>query len=142
VGFLALLGNVKALLIGISGAVMFTILLVSANTMAMSVRERVREVGVLKTLGFTPAVILGVILGEAGLISVAGGAVGYLISMGLTAGIGKSPYGGMLPHIPPFQIPVALACIGVACAIGLLSSLVPAVGAARTPIVDALRSTD
>jgi hypothetical protein len=55
VGFLALLGNVKMFLIGISAAVMFTILLVSANTMAMSVRERVREVGVLKTLGFTPA---------------------------------------------------------------------------------------
>ena len=142
VGFLALLGNVKALLIGISGAVMFTILLVSANTMAMSVRERVREVGVLKTLGFTPALVLSFILGEALLISVAGGALGYLISMGLTIGIGKSPYGGMLPHIPPFQIPVALACICTAGVIGLVSSLVPALGASRTPIVDALRSTD
>ena len=65
VGFLSLLGNVKMFLIAISGAVMFTILLVSANTMAMSVRERVREVGVLKTLGFTPGSILGMILGEA-----------------------------------------------------------------------------
>jgi putative ABC transport system permease protein len=108
----------------------------------MSVRERVREVGVLKTLGFTPGVILGVILGEAGLISVAGGAVGYLISMMLTTGIGKSPYGGFLPHIPPFQVSVALACILAAGGIGLVSSLVPALGAARTPIVDALRSTD
>jgi putative ABC transport system permease protein len=142
VGFLALLGNVKALLIGISGAVMFTILLVSANTMAMSVRERVREVGVLKTLGFTPALVLSFILGEALLISVAGGALGYLISVGLTNGIGKSPYGGMLPHIPPFQVSVALACIGTAGVIGLVSSLVPAIGASRTPIVDALRSTD
>jgi putative ABC transport system permease protein len=142
VGFLALLGNVKALLIGISGAVMFTILLVSANTMAMSVRERIREVGVLKTLGFTPALVLSFILGEALLISVAGGALGYLISMVLTNGIGQSPYGGFLPHIPPFQLSVALACIGVAGVIGLFSSLVPALGASRTPIVDALRSTD
>jgi ABC-type antimicrobial peptide transport system permease subunit len=62
--------------------------------------------------------------------------------MGLTTGIGKSPYGGMLPHIPPFQISVALACICTAGVIGLLSSLVPALGASRTPIVDALRSTD
>ena len=60
-----MLGNVKMFLIAISAAVMFTILLVSANTMAMSVRERVREVGVLKTLGFTPGAILGMILGEA-----------------------------------------------------------------------------
>jgi putative ABC transport system permease protein len=55
VGFLSLLGNVRMFLVWISAAVMFTILLVSANTMAMSVRERVREVGVLKTLGFTRA---------------------------------------------------------------------------------------
>ena len=75
-GFLALLGNVKMFLIAISAAVMFTVLLVSANTMAMSVRERVREVGVLKTLGFTPGNILGMILGEACAISLAGGTIG------------------------------------------------------------------
>src|SRR5579863_852778 len=77
-GFVALLGNVKMMLIWISAAVMFTILLVSANTMAMSVRERVREVGVLKTLGFTSSAVLGLILGEAALISFAGGTIGFL----------------------------------------------------------------
>ena len=142
VGFLSFLGNVKMLLIGISAAVMFTILLVSANTMAMSVRERVREVGVLKTLGFTPALVLSLILGEAALISVSGGAIGYLISMSLANAIRKSPFGGFVPHIEPFQLSVALACIGVAGFIGLLSSLVPALGASRTSIVNALRSAD
>ena len=142
VGFLSLLGNVKMLLMGISAAVMFTILLVSANTMAMSVRERVREVGVLKTLGFTPAIILSLILGEACLISVTGGAIGYLISTMLTAGIRKSPFGGFLPAIPPFQLSVAAACVLTAGAIGLVSSLVPALGASRTSIVNALRSED
>src|ERR1043165_80743 len=63
VGFLSLLGNVKMFLIAIAGAVTFTVLLVSDNTMAMSVRERVREVGVLKTLGFAPAEVLTLILG-------------------------------------------------------------------------------
>ena len=58
----------------------FTILLVSANTMAMSVRERVREVGVLKTLGFTAGNILGIILGEACAISLRGGTLGFLLS--------------------------------------------------------------
>ncbi|MGD0497323.1 MAG: FtsX-like permease family protein [Bryobacteraceae bacterium] len=140
--FLALLGNVKMLLLGIAGAVTFTILLVSANTMAMSVRERTREVGVLKTLGFTPGIILGLILGEACLISMAGGAIGYLISAVLIGGIRNSPYGGMLPLIAPFAPSVALTCILSAAAIGVLSSLAPALGASRTSIVSALRSTD
>jgi putative ABC transport system permease protein len=141
-GFVSLLGNVKAFLIAISAAVMFTILLVSANTMAMSVRERVREVGVLKTLGFTPGTILGMILGEACAISLVGGTIGFLLSTILTTGVGKSPAGSLLPPIPPFQPTVALACILTAVGIGFLSSLAPAMSASRTPIVDALRSTD
>jgi putative ABC transport system permease protein len=140
--FLALLGNVKILLLGVAGAVTFTILLVSANSMAMSVRERTREVGVLKTLGFTPGIILGLILGEACLISMAGGAIGYSISALLIGGIRNSPYGGMLPLIEPFAPSVALICILSAGAIGLVSSLAPAFGASRMSIVNALRSTD
>ena len=142
VAFLALLGNIKMFLIGISAAVMFTILLVSANTMAMSVRERVREVGILKTLGFTPSSILGMILGEACAISIAGGAIGYLISTLLKRLVAKSPFGAYLPPIQAIELPVALACIATAGAIGLISSLVPALNASRTSIVEALRSTD
>jgi putative ABC transport system permease protein len=142
VGFLSLLGNVKLFLIAICGAVMFTMLLVSANTMAMSVRERVREIGVLKTLGFPSGAVLGIILGEAAAISIAGGVLGYAISMFLLAGASKSPYGGFLPPFPLFEPAVALTCIAIAAALGVLSSLVPAAGAARAPIVEALRSTD
>src|SRR5436305_1859286 len=91
VGFLSLLGNVKMFLIAISGAVTFTILLVSANTMAMSVRERVREVGVLKTLGFTNGAVLGIILGEAAVIAVIGGVVGLGLGHLLTLGIRRGP---------------------------------------------------
>lgn len=142
VGFLALLGNVKMFMIAISAAVMFTVLLVSANTMAMSVRERTREVGVLKTLGYSPGIVLGLILGEACSISMAGGLIGYSISMLLMMGVVKSPFGGFLPGFQLFQPMVALTCILIAGAIGLLSSLVPAMGASRAPIVEALRSTD
>jgi putative ABC transport system permease protein len=142
VGFLALLGNVKMFLIAICAAVMFTILLVSANTMAMSVRERTREVGVLKTLGFTPGAILWLILGEACAISIAGGVIGYLISSLLMAAISKTPFGGFLPPFQFIQPAVAAACVAIAAAIGLLSSLVPAMGASRASIVEALRSTD
>ena len=141
VGFLAQLGNVKMFLIGISSAVMFTVLLVSANTMAMSVRERVREVGILKTLGFTPSSILGMILGEACAISIAGGTIGYLISTLLMQGVAKSPFGPYLT-VHAFDTPVALACVATAAAIGVMSSLIPAMSASRTSIVEALRSTD
>jgi putative ABC transport system permease protein len=140
--FLALLGNVKMLLLGVAGAVTFTILLVSANSMAMSARERTWEVGVMKTLGFTPRIILGLIVGEACLISVAGGALGYLIAGGLITGIRRSPYGGMLPAIDAFAPSVALTCILAAAAIGAISSLAPALAASRTSIVNALRSSD
>jgi putative ABC transport system permease protein len=141
-GFAALLGNVKMFLIGISAAVMFTILLVSGNTMAMTVRERVREIGVLKTLGFTNGNILGMILGEAVAISLAGGTLGYLLSAALTTGVAHSPAGQFLPAAPPLDPAVGSVCIVTACAIGLISSLIPAAGAARTPIVEALRSSD
>jgi putative ABC transport system permease protein len=141
-GFAALLGNVKMFLIGISAAVMFTILLVSGNTMAMTVRERVREIGVLKTLGFTNGNILGMILGEAVAISLAGGTLGYLLSAALTTGVAQSPAGQFLPAAPPLDPAVGSVCILTACAIGLISSLIPAAGAARTPIVEALRSSD
>ena len=141
-GFAAMLGNVKMFLIGISAAVMFTILLVSGNTMAMTVRERVREIGVLKTLGFTNGNILGMILGEAVAISLAGGTLGYLLSAGLTTGVAHSPAGVFLPAAPPLDPAVGAVCIVTACAIGLISSLIPAAGAAGTPIVEALRSSD
>src|ERR1700691_2852377 len=140
--FVGMLGNVKLFLVSICAAVMFTILLVSGNTMAMSVRERVREVGVLKTLGFTGGNILQIILGEACAISVAGGAIGYLLSTFLTGGVKKSPAGAFLPSIQQFDPSVAAACILVALGIGLVSSFIPAWNASRTNIVEALRSTD
>jgi putative ABC transport system permease protein len=140
--FAAMLGNLKLFLVSISAAVMFTILLVSGNTMAMSVRERVREVGVLKTLGFTGGNILGIILGEACAISVAGGTLGFLLSTFLMSGVRKSPMGFFLPPIKSFDPSVASACIIVALSIGLLSSFIPAWNASRTSIVEALRSTD
>ncbi len=142
VGFLVFLGNVKVFLAAICAAVMFTILLVSANTMAMSVRERRREVGVLKTLGFTPGAVLGIILGEACAISLGGGILGYAISTFLMAGIAKSPFGGFLPSFHYFEPSVAVVCVLIAAAIGVLSSLVPALGASRASVVEALRSTD
>ena len=121
---------------------MFTILLVSANTMAMSVRERVREVGVLKTLGFTDGNVLGMILGEAFSISLLGGALGFLLSTVLMGGWRTVRPAAFCrrsrPSSPRWRRPASATAV----VIGFVSSLVPALGAARTPIVEALRSTD
>ncbi len=76
-GFIGMIGNVKAFIMSICLAVVFTILLVSANTMAMSIRERTREVAVLKTLGFTRNSILGLFIGEAVSLSLIGGLLGF-----------------------------------------------------------------
>jgi putative ABC transport system permease protein len=142
VNFLALLGNVKMFLLSVAAAVTFAILLVSANTVGMSVRERVREVGVLKTLGFTPGSILALVLGEACSISDAGGAAGFAVSAMLMHKIIKGPFGGYMPLVHAFDLWNAAACIAAAVAIGLASALVPAITASRKPIVEALRSAD
>ena len=141
-GFINSLGNVKAFLLSICAAVTFTVLLVSGNTMAMSVRERVREVGVLKTLGFTRPTILGMILGESVSLAVVGGAIGLGIAAGLCSLLRMAP--GFVGQLKTLSIhpPVALACLGAAVVIGLVSSAVPAWSASGTPIVEALRRND
>src|SRR5436190_4788499 len=140
--FLSFLGNVKMILLSICAAVTFTILLVSANTIAMSIRERVREVGVLKTLGFTRGTILTLILGEAVAIATIGGALGILLASFLCRVVRAGPaFSDDLKHLS-IQPPVALTCLIVAATIGLISAFIPAWNASRISIVEALRSTE
>jgi putative ABC transport system permease protein len=140
--FLSFLGNIKVILMSICGAVTFTILLISANTMAMSVRERVREVGVLKTLGFQNGTILWLILGESALIALIGGAIGLLVAQGLCNVIRKGPAIIEQTKTLSIQPPVFAALLGIAMAIGVASAIVPAWNASRQNIIDALRVTD
>jgi len=138
-GFISFLGNVKVFLLSICGAVTFTILLVSANTMAMSVRERVREVGVLKTLGFTNASILGIILGEAAFLSLIGGVIGCILASGLTYLVRQAPAFIMQLKTLNLEPSVAALILLVGVIIGVASSFIPAWNASRTPILDSLR---
>ncbi|MBI3664653.1 MAG: FtsX-like permease family protein, partial [Acidobacteria bacterium] len=119
--------------------VTFAILLVAANTMAMSVRERIKEVGVLKTLGFTTGKVLTMIVAEAVIIAMIGGVLGCLLAVGLMGWAAKMP----LIFGAGIRMPAAAAAINlvVALLIGLASSVVPAWNAARLPIADALRHT-
>lgn len=138
--FVSFLGNIKLFLLSICAAVTFTILLVSGNTMAMSVRERIKEVGVLKTLGFTNDTILGIIIGEALTIALIGGVIGIILAGFLDVGVGKAGQ-AMMTQLHGLSVTPLIAAIslGVALLIGLISSFLPAWNAARTNILDSLR---
>ena len=84
-GFAKQIGDIGAIMIAITVAVLFTMILVAANTMAQSVRERTSEVGVLKTLGFSNGSILALVLGESVLIAVIGGGLGLAGGLGVRA---------------------------------------------------------
>jgi putative ABC transport system permease protein len=137
-GFLAMLGNVKAFILSICAAVVFAILLVSANTMAMSIRERVREVALLKTLGFTRQSILAFFVGEAVTIAFAGGMLGVLAAVGLVALVRNSPSMGFFGnfHVTTASIVIALA---IAALVGFTSAFLPSYHASRMNIVEGLR---
>ena len=138
--FISMLGNVKAFILVISLAAVFTILLVSGNTMAMSIRERTREVAVLKTLGFRRQTILGLFIGEAVTIALIGGIVGSVVAFPLLWGLSHAPQMGGLFLVAVrewrYVAPVSWAVAAVA---GFLSAAIPAYAASRTGIVDGLR---
>ena len=135
-GFLAMLGNVKAFILSICGAVVFAILLVSANTMAMSIRERTREVAVLKTLGFTRQTVLSLFVGEAVVLALIGGIAGSVVALLLGMGAAKAGgFAGAL-HVKVATMAVAWAA---AAFMGFFSALVPSYTASRLDIVDGLR---
>jgi putative ABC transport system permease protein len=129
-------GNIGAIVTGILSAVFFTILLVAANTMGQSVRERIEEIGVLKAMGFTSKLVLGVVLGESMLIALVGGVVGLGLALVLTAG--GSPVPAMFPV---FYIPGPHVAVGAILifALGFVSGILPAMQAMRLRISDALR---
>jgi putative ABC transport system permease protein len=137
-GFIAMMGNVKAFILGISGAVVFAILLVSGNTMAMSIRERIREVAVLKTVGFTRNRVLTLFVGEAVAVSLFGGIVGITLASGLIQGLAQSPMGGMF-RAAKVNGPTALVALGVAALVGFISAFLPSYRASKLNIAEGLR---
>ncbi len=136
-GFINQMGNIKLFLLSIAGAVVFTIMLVSANTMAMTVRERIREVGVLKTLGFTSTGVLALILSEAAVTALIGGCLGVAGAMLASSFLEKAAAGFFSGFVMPAW--GAPFCLGVALVIGIASSLVPALSASHARITEALR---
>jgi putative ABC transport system permease protein len=133
-----MLGNVKAFILGICGAVVFTALIVAANTMAMSIRERTREVAVLKTLGFTRKAVLVLFVGEAMVVAVLGGVLGILLGSGLMYLMGHNPQAGFFQGISVNTMTMGLALV-LAGLVGSVAALFPSYHASQVDIVDGLR---
>jgi putative ABC transport system permease protein len=140
--FISLAGNLSFLLQAITLAGTFTVLLITANTMSMAVRERRSEIAILKTLGFANSLVMAIILGEALLIGVSAGVIGVLLSRELVGALPQFPLIGDLilsSKTPGLGLGVAGTGFGVAVLITLLAGLVPAVLAYRSRITNSLR---
>jgi len=135
-GFAKQIGDIGSIMIAILGAVLFTILLVVGNTMAQAVRERTSELAVLKTLGFSDTTVLALVLAESLFVALVGGGLGLLVAW-LFVQRGD-PTGGRLPafYLPPRDLVVGVALMIL---VGIAAGILPAAGAMRLKITDALR---
>ncbi len=138
--FATMWGNVSLLMNTIGMAVVFAILLVTANAMMMSARERIREVAVLKTIGFSDARLFGLVMLEAGLIT----SIGALIGLGGAKLLYRATNFSAMGFLPGFDVSGSTLLSGVAIALVLMvaSGFAPAWRAARLPVVTALRSVE
>jgi len=129
-------GNIGFLITSIGAVVFFTLLLVTGNTMAIAVRERVRDLAVLKAVGFSDLFVLVLVLAESLLIALIGGALGLGFAKLLT--LNGDPTHGMLPffYLSPQAVVTGFA---VALGVGVVAGLLPAITAMKLNVVDALR---
>ncbi len=138
-GFVSMYGNIPFVLRVIGLAIVFSILLIAANTMMTSIRERTGEYGVLKTLGFSDGSVFGMVVIEAAIITLGGGLLGALGAK--FAVEGRAVFGAFLPPLSVYWSTV-LTGISIAVVIGAISGLIPALQASRLRIVDALRRVE
>ena len=134
--FIKQFANIALIVRMILGAVFFTLLLVSGNTMAQSVRERISELAVLKTLGFRDGTMLGVVLAESVLIMLMGGILGLGLGWFAAQAVNEK-LAGSFPDLYVSGTAVALG-LGIMVAAGVVAGIFPAVKAMRISIVDAL----
>jgi putative ABC transport system permease protein len=141
--FMEMMGNVKGMIYGISLIILFAVTLIVANTVAMSARERVTEIAVMRTLGFRASHILSFILSESVLLALLGGVVGILLAkfvlIPLLLLLGSQT--ALAVWLINFRVtvPIFLGAFLVAVGIGVLAGFVPAIRASRANIVDGLR---
>jgi len=134
--FAAQFGNIALIVFLVVGAAFVTILMIVGNTMALSIRERTREIGVLKTLGFSGGRILRLVLGESMLLALIGGIPGLLIAALITAALRNS----LANVAPAFAVTPEIALQGILLmlGLGLITGIIPALNAMRLKIATAL----
>jgi putative ABC transport system permease protein len=137
--FISMLGNFQLLLRSIGSAVVLTMLLVSANTMMMSARERTREMGILKALGFSDGHVFLLLIGEALVLSMLGAVAGVGLAWLLTNVLHFNP---KPDFFSVFYLPLesVLVALGLAVLTGFVSGIVPAISGLRLKATEALRS--
>lgn len=141
ISFETMMGGVKQLMYGIMGAITFSLLLVMGNTMAMTVRERTREVGMLKALGFQRRTIAGIFVGEALLVTTVGALIGIGGAMLVFNSVDLSLYIPNFQSFVPTRITLLTAFV-VAIFVGMASVIYSAYRVSGMTIADALRSTE
>ncbi|MEO8460759.1 MAG: FtsX-like permease family protein [Dokdonella sp.] len=134
--FVKQLGDIGLIVGAIMAAVFFTLILLTGNTMAQAVRERIPELAVLKTLGFSNRSVLGLVLAEAVLLIVLGGALGLLLAQVLLPAVNAGSGGRM--NFPPIGMNTWLVGLALMVGIGLIVGALPALRGMRLRIVDAL----
>ena len=135
-GILKQAGNIKQRFLALGAAAFFSLLLVTGTSMAMTIKERTSEIGVLKTLGFSDMHLLFIVLSEAILYSVFGGGLGLCLAKLFTVFSDKALGSGVKVSLPLNYIVAGLL---IAIFFGALSGIIPALNASRLKIVDALR---
>jgi putative ABC transport system permease protein len=134
--FAAQLGNIALIVTLVIGAAFVTILMIVGNTMALTIRERTREIGVMKTLGFSGGRVLALVLSESVLLALLGGIPGLAIAALFTLALREN----MSNFIPGFAMTPGIAVIGLALMLGLgmITGIIPALNAMRLKIAAAL----
>jgi putative ABC transport system permease protein len=136
-----MLGDYSTMVHSITAAVLVAILIITANTMAMAIRERTTQISVMRAIGFTSGQVLSLLLAEGLLLSLLGSVLGLLMALG-AASAASAVAGEILPWMADFFITpdTMLLCLLMTLALGLLSTFVPAYRASRRPITDGLRA--
>lgn len=140
--FAEMMGNIKLFIRAVMISVLFVIILIVANTIAMSARERVTEIAVLRALGFLGRHVLSIILFEAVFLSLIGGALGVALAVPLIRGlVAVMKHTPVAPFTYNFRVTGATLFFAflVSVGIGVLSGVVPAIRSARIRVVDGLR---
>jgi len=132
--FIAQIGNIGLILSSVVLAAFFIILVIVGNSMALAIRERTREIGVLKTLGFKSSKLFSMVLGESMGVALIGGGIGLFLAWIVTGILNE------IPQLPAMALnsSIAIKAVGIMLLLGFITGIVPAISAMRMNIVSAL----